>query len=1149
MRVLRTLAAIVLSGLLLVVLLLGGLAHQLNRTALNADFLAEQIQRLDLLTLGRDKVLADLAPEMRESAQAVMDAILAEQRGHINQQVQSVLRSSVGYLRGDLPKFDFSIDAEPIVQSLLRALPAQLREHPPEALRNASPAEQEQAIAGIVQHLEEEIRHFVKPGERITLAAVAGDEGIKGLVKALGEARERVELFLLLYRVAIGLAVVLAVLLVLAGSLRWLGAVGIVAGTGLWVCQFLMKSVLSLTMAGYAAQLPESIQAKLPPIFGAVAAPLGSLGLAVLAIGVVALGLSFVNFRRSAAVAAAPVVAPPVVAAASTPPPAAAVAAPQPVVVAPPPAAPVAAPVAAPAAAPAPAPVAAPTGTPFWKNRWVLIGSGVAVVLIGLWAGDVTNRYKASEWAKRGQRAFLNSDWSGALEALKEATLARPTDFDYRRDYETMQERWLRSQSDSLAGLSAEEAFQRLGTDAPRYSPMLTEPFASQFRSLVNQNREKVRANVARAFDAAMALSDEKKFKDAYAAIEKLRPLAALYPQFKEREDKVKIAEVVAGMEEADHLTQANNFTDAYAALDRVKLNAGLIRDRYDDARCGVQVMDLMHRLQEAVQLSEKGEFARANTAAEEAGKFLKQLTATPAFMSAYNRAVADLPAARRGDANLEKKVAESQRTIRRNIVQHTGAQLAQALAGGNAAKVQDVLDNYATLTNQTLAVHADDLLNEKSFPRFLDQLTDLRIRPANEAERTNRADLIIVEHLRSRFKERDEVVRFLGDSYLDWAGDLAHKDLPGTALYTLELAKRVSGRTNPALETDLRKGINQIYAFSLYLPPTASEQGDNPRLTAACRNTIKELLGRVGGGIKFDEAPREAGAPPAQIELRTTLSGIETAQDHADQTITGTYQSGWRNESNPDYYELQNQLQVAQNEYNQIAQANAQTQDIYSNNSSNLGTFGAVLAGVSSAVGAAGMQDAQNRINQLNSQLAQTPSVLQKPVYAEASYQITTHTIAHRVTLTTTVFVNGEQAGSRTWTSDFGYTTQESPGDSRLKAAPIRPRYLDKSAVVDRLGRGLTERLAAQREQLLQSVADGTFKVVSGNMGADADALNGEVGWSLATVWLAGGLKVADYAEREKAVRQSLGLPLGTAEAVTTGNSGRRPNNAGSVP
>ncbi|MBS0661784.1 MAG: hypothetical protein JSR48_00850 [Verrucomicrobia bacterium] len=1145
MRVFRIIAAIVLSGLLLVVLLLGGLIHQLNRTALNADFLAEQIQRLDLLTLARDKFVTAMSPDARETAGAVADAVLADQRAHLNQQVQSVLRSSVGYVRGEVPSFNFSIEVEPVVQSLLRALNTQLREHPPEALRTMSPEEQDQAIAEISRKAEEAIRQHVKPGERVTLETLGNGEDIRGLVKALGDLRARVAVLLTLYQVCIGLAIVAAVLLVLAGSLRWLGAVGLIAGLGLGLGQFILQSVLSLAMSGYATQLPEGMQAKLPPIYSAVAAPLGSLGLAVLAIGAVAFGLSFVKFRRTA-VTAAPAVTPPPVAAtppavaiASVPPAVAPVAAPPPVAATPPPVAPA-----------APAPVASPAAAPIWKNRWVLIGAGAAVVLIGLWAGDVSNRYKASEWAKRGQRAFLNSDWSGALEALKEATLARPTDFDYRRDYETMQERWLRAQGDSLAGLSAEEAFQRLSTDSGRFSGMLTEPFASQFRAMVNQNREKVRANLARAFDAAMARSDEKKFKEAYAAIEKLRPLAALYPQFAEREEKVKIAEVTAGIEESEHLTQANNFADAYAALDKVRANAGLIRDRYDDARCNVQVMDLLHRLQDAVQLSEKGEFARANAAVDEAGKFLKQLTTQPAFMAAYSRAVAEVPAARRGDAKLEKKVAEAEKMIRRNIVQHSGAQLAQAMATGNAAKVQTVLDDYAALTNQALSVHADDLLNEKSFPRFLDHLTDLRIRPASEADRSNRADLIIVEHLRSRFTERDEVIRFLGDGYLDWANDLAHRDLPGTALYTLELAKRVSGRTNPPLENDLRKAINQVYAFTLYLPVTTSEQGDNPRLTTVCRSTIKDLLGRVGGGsIKFDENPREAGAPPAQIELRTVLSGIETAQDRADQTMSGTYQSGWRNESNPDYYELQNQLQVAQNEYNQIAQANAQTQAIYNNNSSDLGTFGAVLAGVSSAVSNAGLQDAQNKINQLSNQLARTPSVLQKPVYAEATYQVSTYTITHRATLTTTVYVAGEQVGSRTWSADFAYTTQESPGDSRLKAAPIRPRYLDKAAVVDRLARGLAERLAAQRDQLMQSIADGTFKVVSGNLGADADALNGEVGWSLASVWLAGGLKVADYAEREKAVRQSLGLPLGSAEAVATGSSGRRPNAAGSVP
>ncbi len=203
---------------------------------------------------------------------------------------------------------------------------------------------------------------------------------------------------------------------------------------------------------------------------------------------------------------------------------------------------------------------AAPTPVPKPKRTGLIIAIvATVVVVIGgalAWPG-IARRQKVSDLRESAHEAFLKSDWLAAVSSLHEAAQLRPTDNECRRDYEDMQDKWLRYVEEVLSNKTVEEAHGFLGLDAnQRIREFLTEPVRTKFANVIDRNHQRVVALVK----AAIAQAESTSTGGAEAA----------------------------------------GFKAAHAALDKVAGIAGVAQAEYDKAREGVVLRDWAYRLERA---------------------------------------------------------------------------------------------------------------------------------------------------------------------------------------------------------------------------------------------------------------------------------------------------------------------------------------------------------------------------------------------------------------------------------------------------------------------------------------------------------------------------------------------------------------------
>lgn len=777
------------------------------------------------------------------------------------------------------------------------------------------------------------------------------------------------------------------------------------------------------------------------------------------------------------------------------------------------------------------APVNPPPAATKPRPKALWIGGGVAALLIAGWAGDVVNRYQAADLHKRGQAAFLNNDWGAALDSLRQAAQTRPTDSDYRRDFDAMQDKWLRFLQESASTRTPEEVFQQLEGEPVRLAKLLTEPCSSQFRNFAARNQEQVKTRLIAALERANNLAIEGKFKEAYAEAEKLRPLAKVHPKFEESVDQIRIAEVRAGMTRAATAADNHEFAKAYAALDGVRANSKLLADDFASDEGSLHLTELNYVLAQAVETSERGEFNSALSQLDKGAKLAQQLGKLDWFNRVLEKELAKVDEERRAGLKPEARVAEARAAIERNIGSRSAQKLADALGSGSVHSAQNVLDEYAALTHRKFSVTAGELMNEHELPKFLEQLTALGLRPANEAKRANRADLIVVEALRKSFSAQDEVAQFLGRSYFEWANELGNSGALGLASYVLRQARAAGNPANPEMEQQAREVLAKNYKLTVHLPSTTAKADASVPVNDAGREAIREVLARTAGKwITVDDTQAEEGAGGFQLVTHFNL----LPEEHGRQQYTWNvrYQSGTQVDNNPEYYRIANELQQAQNSYNELRQAAAQAQ-AQSEALASTNAFGALFSVATNAYSGAALQESANKVNALNSQLANTPSRLSTPIYAEEPIPVTTHSLNHAATFELAVMTGRETAGTAAWSANLRYVTREWPGGARSGTAGQQPALVDPPTVVDRLGKDLAEKMSAQPDTVLRPLIGAIAKHIEARTREASPLEQADISWAQVELWKEGGVAVDDTPRREVAVRRALGLPVANEAAA----------------
>jgi hypothetical protein len=757
--------------------------------------------------------------------------------------------------------------------------------------------------------------------------------------------------------------------------------------------------------------------------------------------------------------------------------------------------------------------------------------SGVGLLLmvgLSLWPGDIINRFRAREWHTKGVSAVFASDWMTALESFKFAAAARPADDVLQRDYATAQEKWLRSLDEKIARLPPEERWKFFETPPlPALRKQLSEPLASEHRAFIAQNLELVRENMRAKFIQADELLESGEIKQAQALIDGMKTAAAAFEGFAEAEGSFERSLAVRDLRGATGAAAAGDWVTAQAMLTNLGDNPRISAEERADLAYRIAMVQFSVRVNHAAEIAGSGEVVRGLVLLDEAAATVPQVAA----LDGFNRAFSDLPAAER-PARLSIMIDAARLTIRQRAAPNYARRLAEEITAHQGARAQATLDEYGVVLGRKFRTTGEQLVTESDFGRFCSELEEVGILEWDETHRIRSLQpLIVVERLRSRFAAKQSVQEFLAKGYRDVGAVLTEEGRFALAMYVLELARRESGQRAAELEATACAGLARKCAFTLYLVPTAKGSKGPVSLVNACRAAIRELLAvRAGNWITLRE-DLPANPAAAFYQLRTELKGIDGTKESSAQAYSGQYQSGTENVANPDYESLKSQLEQAQNEYNNQAQANANTQAIYSA----AGTSGSnnVAIALTNAVASAALQNASNRVNQLNNQLANTPSVVTQPVYAEATYQVFTHRLTHHATFTISLEANNKTlVPPVSTTAEFAYKTQESPGDRRLRAPAIRPQYVNDRALAEHLAQDLASGLVRESPTLLKLVSDMTLNCAwvithkSGEALALPDESISEVTWGFVALWQAAGYRVASYADQESALRLTLGLP-----------------------
>jgi len=769
---------------------------------------------------------------------------------------------------------------------------------------------------------------------------------------------------------------------------------------------------------------------------------------------------------------------------------------------------PVRAPV-APAATPATSPIAptpakvAPAVAPMPSKPkgagfWVAMAASVAVVAGAVfWFGDGPNRLKASQRMKEAQSALFSSDWATALTALRDAATLRPTDLEYRREFDEAQRRWLEMVEKEIAGTDPRTTYDRLIARAPA-AVALVEPYSETFRRMSDEATRSVRQIVQGAINESRALIDQRAFGAALSSLDQVKAHASLVAEHPVAVRAVRVARLRDGIAVALNQAEQFNFSSAYATLESVLADAELAGAEHAAALQQVKESDVRDQLGKVRSVAQADRFAEA---------------------------LAEL--ARLAEAGiLPSAVAEVKAEVQLLAEAFSLNRLARALLAANAAEADAAVEDYAAYTGSKFAVKGAELVNSRDLGTFLPALQELRMRPAEGQTRTNGRDVALVSAMRDRFADREAVTAFLRKELSDWSRVEETAGRPGLALYLHQEAKREGAPTDTSRENRLQAALAADVGFRIsWSAPTMNNNTAEPLRSQPLQTLRSALEQRIA-----PFAQTTANVVPGVVAIATAISGPTDTNNPARQRRTSRYQSGTRQVDNNLYYQLQSQLESAEDDVQraqnglQAVRAEAQRQANSAGNNPNAALASALVGGIGVGVAQNTLNKAIDARNNLRSRLRNTSRTLTEAVYAEEPYEVITHNMTYSAEISAT------PQGARTpvrWSAQLTHQTTEVNGNASRGVPVQKPTYPSAAALNQQLSQQLVER-ARDIATLEKGVANASFSAISDRAQrakkSSLELADDQAG--LLFLWRSIKVEPDVAANAEGNVRMALGLP-----------------------
>lgn len=276
-------------SLLVTVLFLLGIVTTINMTILNPEFVVSEFDKLDIYSVIIDQAKAQLPGEELIEAET-LDNIITELKPWLEEQTTAVIHAVYGYLK-EAQDLNVVISLEPIRAIVEENLRQTVLESLPPQLQGASESQIEAFLSQVYGEIDNLIpQHFELNESSLEPEIMAG----------LEQARQIVGYIAIGYKVLIGIAVLLVLLVALVHwwqpkpITRSIGIVFGLVGVFFTITALLSRFITgAISRLGSQSDILSELQPKLSQLAIDVMAPLQMYGIGFLIAGIALIVISF----------------------------------------------------------------------------------------------------------------------------------------------------------------------------------------------------------------------------------------------------------------------------------------------------------------------------------------------------------------------------------------------------------------------------------------------------------------------------------------------------------------------------------------------------------------------------------------------------------------------------------------------------------------------------------------------------------------------------------------------------------------------------------------------------------------------------------------------------------------------------------------
>jgi hypothetical protein len=295
MKAFKIIILVFLGILLSLSLLIFGPALMVNQSALNADFVADRVDEVDIVELTDEIILEEVPPEaadfMGELLHPVLRFTIGEIEPWLKQQARHIIHVFYDYIEGRNGTLSLIIPLEEKVKDFRDNLLDAILTSPPAELLGLPVEEIEAQFNIYFDQIDEEIPSAIELDEMLLETEV---------MQQIEQAKRYVGYFNLGFFLLLAFCLLLILLIILVyrevkGSCRQLGitflAVGVVSLVGAFVARSIANSQLA------TIDMPATLQAWAPNVVFDVLMTLGIYAIGLIVVGIAMTVVSFVYKR------------------------------------------------------------------------------------------------------------------------------------------------------------------------------------------------------------------------------------------------------------------------------------------------------------------------------------------------------------------------------------------------------------------------------------------------------------------------------------------------------------------------------------------------------------------------------------------------------------------------------------------------------------------------------------------------------------------------------------------------------------------------------------------------------------------------------------------------------------------------------------